>query len=235
MKSIIVFAPHPDDEVLSCGGTIAKKIHEGYEVFIMFMTDGRYALTEVGETSSVDPLIMRDLRKQDAFDAAKILGLKEENLIFLDVEDKRLKQHSNIVLKKIIKLLNDVTPAEIYFPQKMEHNIDHQMTHIFINEALKYCKINSINYQYAIAWKPPFNIFANVLNANLFYSLMRNFLGSSLVCADVSRFLSIKRKAIFAYKSQLYLLSSNQKKVALNSFFLSKFLKPKEFFFVSAL
>ncbi|MFY7979881.1 MAG: PIG-L deacetylase family protein, partial [Sediminibacterium sp.] len=33
-KRILVLAPHPDDEVLGCGGTIAKKIREGNLVWI---------------------------------------------------------------------------------------------------------------------------------------------------------------------------------------------------------
>jgi LmbE family N-acetylglucosaminyl deacetylase len=40
-KSILVFAPHPDDETLGCGGTIANRVREGHEVEIFFMTDGR--------------------------------------------------------------------------------------------------------------------------------------------------------------------------------------------------
>ena len=35
-KKITVFAPHPDDEILGCGGTIARKKDEGYEIFIVY-------------------------------------------------------------------------------------------------------------------------------------------------------------------------------------------------------
>ena len=41
------FAPHPDDETWGCGGTVAKKISEGYEVLIMVLTDGRYAFQKM--------------------------------------------------------------------------------------------------------------------------------------------------------------------------------------------
>ncbi|MEZ6086390.1 MAG: PIG-L family deacetylase [Phycisphaerae bacterium] len=40
-KRAIVFSPHQDDEVLGCGGTIIKKIEQGADVHIVFMTNGR--------------------------------------------------------------------------------------------------------------------------------------------------------------------------------------------------
>jgi len=40
---IIIFAPHPDDETLAWGGTIALNTRLGNEVHIVFMTDGRYS------------------------------------------------------------------------------------------------------------------------------------------------------------------------------------------------
>ena len=36
----IVFAPHPDDETLGCGGTILKKRSLGAPVEVVFLTDG---------------------------------------------------------------------------------------------------------------------------------------------------------------------------------------------------
>ena len=46
-KRIVVFAPHPDDETLGTGGTIVRKLNEGYEVVIVVLTDGRYAFSTV--------------------------------------------------------------------------------------------------------------------------------------------------------------------------------------------
>ena len=39
-KRVLVSIAHPDDEVLGCGGTIAKHISKGDEVFCICMTDG---------------------------------------------------------------------------------------------------------------------------------------------------------------------------------------------------
>jgi hypothetical protein len=39
-RSAVVFAPHPDDETLGCGGTIVRKIRAGARVRLVVMTDG---------------------------------------------------------------------------------------------------------------------------------------------------------------------------------------------------
>jgi len=31
---VLVIAPHPDDEILGCGGTMARRIAEGHEVYV---------------------------------------------------------------------------------------------------------------------------------------------------------------------------------------------------------
>lgn len=40
MKRLLVFAPHPDDEILGCGGTIIKNIQQGNEVYVCVVTRG---------------------------------------------------------------------------------------------------------------------------------------------------------------------------------------------------
>ena len=39
MKTIFVVAAHPDDEVLGCGGTLLKHVHDGDKVYILFISD----------------------------------------------------------------------------------------------------------------------------------------------------------------------------------------------------
>lgn len=232
MSRIIIFAPHPDDETLGCGGVIAKHVREGHDVFVIYLTDGRYALKEIGE-DSLDPILIRRYRKIDALKAAEILGVPKKNLFFLNIEDQNLRKHLNDTQRKVVKILKNISPHIVYIPQKFEYNIDHRLTYLVAKIALNELKLSPIEFQYAIAWKFPFNILANVLGIRLFGIFICKFLKSKLVRIDVSKFLPIKRKAIYAYKSQISFLFPNQKKVALRPSFLSKFLKNEEFFFVT--
>jgi LmbE family N-acetylglucosaminyl deacetylase len=231
MKNIMVFAPHPDDEVLGCGGTIVKKLRGGDDVFIIFMTDGRYGLNEMG-VKDPDPFEHKFIRKEEALRAAEILGLKEENLFFLDIEDKTLGKHKFYALEKVISILKDIHPAEVYLPQELEYNIDHRVTYNIVKDAIKKLNLNTVEYCYAIAWKFPFYLLSHILNEYRFYNLMCTFLRRKLLYVDISKFLPIKVKAIRQYASQLKIYYKHQKETAIKKSMLETSLKNEEKFFV---
>ena len=72
MKSkVLIVAAHSDDEVLGCGGTIAKLAQQGSEVAVIFMTNG------VSSRNEKDDLIKIQERKLHSEHAAKILGISQ--------------------------------------------------------------------------------------------------------------------------------------------------------------
>ena len=86
---VLIVAAHPDDEVLGCGGTIAKHINKGDKVHVVFMTNG------VGSRNTSSKEIQE--RQQAAKNAANILGVsstqqfdfpdnKMDTVALLDVE-----------------------------------------------------------------------------------------------------------------------------------------------------
>ena len=233
-KRAIVFAPHLDDETLGCGGTIAKKLSEGYDISVVFLTDGRYALIELGISSKPTPLEMKEMRREDALRAAKILGLREKNLIFLDFEDKSLDKHSGLVQEKIVETLQDVSPVEVFFPQAKEYNIDHRATNRIVRRAIEKSEVHPIEYQYIIAWKFPLYLLLHVVNEGAFDLLMSKVLEGDLVHVDISEFLHLKIRAIREYNSQITVLSDKQKRPAIKNSFLKRFMKSHEKFFVRA-
>ena len=44
--SVIVFAPHPDDEVFGCGGAIALHVQAGHAVHVILLTSGEFGSPE---------------------------------------------------------------------------------------------------------------------------------------------------------------------------------------------
>lgn len=93
-KRILIFAPHPDDEIVATGGLISEAVKDGFTVKIVFITNG----DGFGNLINADPLIKINNtneaialgyeREIEAIQAAKILGLKNENLIFLGYPDR---------------------------------------------------------------------------------------------------------------------------------------------------
>lgn len=80
---IVVFAPHPDDETLGCGGTVAKEASDGNIVHIVFVTDGRNSHKIVlGIQRNPDPEEVKAIRREDTRTVARLLGVGDDNLTF---------------------------------------------------------------------------------------------------------------------------------------------------------
>jgi len=71
-SKILVLAPHTDDGEFGCGGTIAKFIQEGHDVY--------YAAFSACQ-QSVLPQFPSDILITEVKEATSILGIKPENLI----------------------------------------------------------------------------------------------------------------------------------------------------------
>jgi len=83
-RTTVVFAPHPDDESLGCGGLIATLRDLGQAVHIVFVTDG--SMSHPG--SKKFPRDARiALRRNEALAAGRILEVPEPNLHFLQLPD----------------------------------------------------------------------------------------------------------------------------------------------------
>ena len=117
MMKILIIAPHPDDEVLGCGGTIAKHTKEGDEVYLCIVTKA-YAPDWSEEFLKNRP---KEIEK-----ANKILGIKET--YFLDYPTVKLDTFSQKELNESLsKVVNKVNPDILYIPHKGDLNKDHRL------------------------------------------------------------------------------------------------------------
>ena len=222
-KKIVVFAPHPDDETWGCGGTIAKKIREGYEVQIVIMTDGRYAFQSVlGIDSDPTPEELKEIRREEVKRAVKILGVPEENMVFLDFVDGELENHENEAVEKVVKILNENDPAEIYIPYKKDGHPDHRATYRIVKNAIKKLGISTSVYQYSIGQK-----YARI--GPIIDSLI-NLFKRHMIHVDISEVFPLKETAVKEFKSEVSVISDKQKKPLAED--ISKFLRKQETFYI---
>jgi LmbE family N-acetylglucosaminyl deacetylase len=123
---VLVIAAHPDDEVLGCGGTIARHVTHGDEVHTMFLADG-----ETARTIAVKPN-----RNIAAFNASKILGTQAP--IFLDWRDQMLDTVPLIEITRAIeKQVEKIRPTVVYTHHAGDLNLDHQVVHQAAMTALR--------------------------------------------------------------------------------------------------
>lgn len=112
---ILVIAPHPDDEVLGCGGTIKKLAKEGNDVYLCIVTK---AYTPDWTEEFIEN------RKKEVEQSKKILGIKE--VFFLDLPTVKLDTIGQKDINDAIsKCVEGVAPEVLYIPHRGDLNKDH--------------------------------------------------------------------------------------------------------------
>lgn len=141
----VVFAPHPDDEVLGCGGTIALKIVRGARVDVVYMTDGA-----ASHRGLIDPAELVALRRGEAVSALNRLGVPESAGHFLMFPDGELAHAREQAFSRIVALISDVKPREVFVPHRLDRLDDHVATNRIVFRALQEVRYVGDVYEYPI-------------------------------------------------------------------------------------
>lgn len=110
-KNILVVGAHPDDIELGCGGSIAKHLDLGDNVFILIMTNG-----ENGD---------HHYDREECLNSLKILGIKSENIFFGNFPDGNLIDN-NITVSFIEKYINKFSINKVYTHSPEDRHQDHR-------------------------------------------------------------------------------------------------------------
>lgn len=177
---ILVFAPHNDDEVLGVGGTIAKYVDEGHEVYVCEVTSGK------------DQKRLENI-KNEALQAHKILGVKET--IFLDLPVVALADIPTKELNKSIhEVVQKVKPDIAFIPHKGDMHLDHKMVAEAAMVALR--PVDSPQLKAIYAYETLSETEWNIPSAdNLFVPN---------VWIDITSTIEKKLQSMACYKSQLF-------------------------------
>ena len=115
-KRVLVVAPHPDDETLGVGGTIAKMADQGHEVMVLIVS------------GHLPPLFSREAYETtvtEAKEACKILGVISSQ--FMEVPATMIGDHPvHEINGKIVGVVNDFSPHIVFSPYPDRH-IDHRI------------------------------------------------------------------------------------------------------------
>ncbi|MDO8603572.1 MAG: PIG-L deacetylase family protein [Candidatus Omnitrophota bacterium] len=114
--NILIIAPHMDDEVLGCGGTIARHIGEKDNVFVSFIANRVY--------NHHFDRAKNEIERQHAIKAKDALGYRE--LVFFDLNDERLDASIQDIIILLEKYVNKIKPSVVYIPFLNDNNQDHR-------------------------------------------------------------------------------------------------------------
>lgn len=120
MDTILAVVAHPDDEVLGCGGALARHASRGDDVRILILADG------VSARGSDPAKIQR--RRKAAEAATKELGARE--LMWRDLPDNMLDKKPLLeIVQTVEAVIGEVNPDVVYTHHAGDLNIDHRLVH----------------------------------------------------------------------------------------------------------
>ena len=124
MKSVLVFAAHPDDELLGVGGTVRRLANEGAIVRAVILAEGITSRSNTREEADKAELLSL---QSDARKAAEIIGY--HSIEFCGLPDNRMDSIDLLdVIKIVSKYVNEYKPDTVFTHHHGDLNIDHRIT-----------------------------------------------------------------------------------------------------------
>lgn len=127
-----MLSPHTDDAELGCGGSIAKFIENGSEVYYIALSSCE---------KSIPPEYPPDILKKEVRKATKVLGIPEENLLLYDFEVRDFPELRQKILDKLIEIREEIKPDIVFTPCSFDTHQDHQTVRQETLRAFKECTI----------------------------------------------------------------------------------------------
>lgn len=216
-RSILIVAPHPDDETLGCGGTLAKRAKEGCKVAVVVLTDGcnLFRLSPLRIEVHPTPAETSAMRKEETRRAVDILGGNREAIRFLDVEDASLTRHVESVSETLAAIIREAAPDEVYVTSEHENHPDHVAGCAAVRSAMRKAHSRAALYRYIVSLRP---------------GLSPSSVPGPSVAIDVAGQLESKRRAVSQFASHLTLVAKGQTEPFFKD--VDQWLQSREVFFV---
>ncbi len=188
--SVLVIAAHPDDEVIGCGGTIARHYDNGDKVFILIVAEGITSRRQKRDRNQAQEEL--SCLATAAKEAGSILGAAGVEL--LDLPDNRLDSIDRLdLIKKIEERIKLHQPECVYVHHAGDVNIDHRRLHEAVVTACRPtpdCVVKQLlSFEVASSteWQPPGS--APAFQPNWF--------------VDISNQWERKREALMTYSNEM--------------------------------
>ncbi len=136
---VLVLAPHTDDGELGCGGTIARFLEEGKEVYYVAFSTCK---------DSIPAGCPEDMLEKELKAAMSSYGIDKEHLFILDYPVRKFNYYRQEILDDMIKIGNKVCPKYVFAPSLNDVHQDH---HVIAEEAIRAFKKTTL-MAYEVPW-----------------------------------------------------------------------------------
>jgi LmbE family N-acetylglucosaminyl deacetylase len=219
--SVLVVAPHQDDESLGCGGAIALLRQAGVPVHVVFTSDGSMSHPN-SKQYPAERLVK--LREEEAVEALQILGVPVTNITFLRLKDSRVPALNSNGFEEAVDLmqtlLNRIQTQTILVPWQRDPHPDHRATWQITHMAMQRANLPIRKLEYLVwLWERAENDDLPKPGEVSVWQL------------NIEPVLSLKRQAIAAHVSQTTpLITDDPDGFMLSPEVLAHFNKPLEIF-----
>ena len=139
-QRVLVLSPHTDDGELGAGGTIARVVEEGKEVY--------YIAFSACETS-VPAGLSRDTLRKECQQSAKTMGILPERITILNYQVRSFPEHRQEILEDLVRFRPQYRPDLVLVPSSHDIHQDHGVIYW---EALRTFKKESSIWGYEHPW-----------------------------------------------------------------------------------
>ena len=190
--AILVVAPHMDDGVLACGGTIAR-LEQKAAVHVVYATDGsRSPVPTFSWQGSADPNLPR-IRKKEARSALAALDVSQANVYFLDFPDGRLERCLKELRAALVALIEQVAPNTILIPFRYDRHPDHLALQRAVVDVLRSPQLHARLVEYFVYYR------WRLLPGK---DLRRYLRPEQLLKVDIAASAAQKKEALQCFRSQ---------------------------------
>ena len=131
---VLVLSPHPDDEIIGCGGSLLKLAQSGARITVLQLTDGANSAALQEETKER----RHSVRLDEASEVARDLGAA----LVLWKEADGLLERSPENVEKLLRLVESLRPTIIFTPFINECHPDHRATSEILAATLRHSRLN---------------------------------------------------------------------------------------------
>jgi LmbE family N-acetylglucosaminyl deacetylase len=219
--TIVIIAPHMDDETLACGGLIAK-LPDKNRIHIIYATDGMQSPAPIIPGKDEISPDLGKVRMQESTNAMLLLGLPMQNLHFLSLPEAKLSENTATLKQALLEKLNTIKPEYIFLPFRYDRHPDHLAVNHVVASALNQGIFNSQLIEYFIYYR-----YRLLSKRDIRKYIQPQFI-NKLDISDVSR---KKRKALDCYISQTTIYYPWQTRPILTPKLLDEECQNPEYFF----
>jgi LmbE family N-acetylglucosaminyl deacetylase len=187
---VLAIAPHPDDEALCCGGTLALLAQLRVPTAVLWVSNG--AASHPDSKSYAAPKLA-NLREAEGKMALDKLGVGRKNSFFLRLPDGAVPFPGDAGFERALdetrSILEDFAPRTLLLPWRRDAHRDHRASWQLLSRAAQGLEVQTFEYLvWALAQAEPQNWPQNA--------------EASAFAVDISKVLARKKAAIRAHASQ---------------------------------